>query len=316
MSSASRPTETPVALFAFNRPAQTARVFEAIRAARPSHLLLVADGPRPDRPEDAGRCAEVRGILDGVDWPCTVERDFAPANLGCRRRVSSGIDWVFSRVPEAILLEDDCLPDPTFFPFCEELLARYRDDERVLMISGDDFRPGPPRPGASYRFSGYAHVWGWASWARAWRHYDVAMADWPEVRDGGGLTDLGDGFTEGYWRHIFDRTHAGEIQTWDYQWLYACLRRGLCVVPEGNLVTNIGFGEGAAHHAEANHLANLPTVPMTFPLRHPDRVERDRAADREAFGRVFSPIPSLRNRLGRRLRGIGDRIARLAEGAA
>ena len=114
--------ETPVALIVFNRPEPTRRVFAAIAKARPSRLLLIADGPRPDRQRESNQCAEVRNIVSAVDWPCQVQADFADENMGCRRRVISGLDWVFSQVEEAIILEDDCVPDPSFFPFCSELL--------------------------------------------------------------------------------------------------------------------------------------------------------------------------------------------------
>lgn len=282
--------DTPIALLVFNRPDVTARVFAAVAAARPRRLLVVADGPRPDRPGEAERCAATRAIVERVDWACDVETNFSEANLGCRRRISSGLDWVFSRVESAIVLEDDCLPDHTFFRYCEELLDRYADDERVAGISGDDFQPPRPHRDASYYFSRFAHIWGWATWRRSWQHYDVAMSDWPEMRD----TVLeriwvGDRRAIRYWRAIFDAVHAGAIDTWDYQWLYSCWRRGaVTALPHGNLVSNVGFGPEATHTTEAGPLAGLPTRPLSFPLRHPVAPDVDGVADAYTQHRILA----------------------------
>jgi hypothetical protein len=292
------PLATPVAFLVFNRPQTTARVWETIRQARPRKLLIVADGPRAVRADEADRCAEVRAICERIDWPCEVLRNYAETNLGCRRRVSSGLDWVFSMVEEAIILEDDCLPHPTFFPYCQELLARYRDDERVMMISGDNFQPGPPRHEYSYYFSRYPHVWGWASWRRAWQHYDVNMSLWPTVRDGGWLESIFlDAQSTAYWRATFDRVAAGEIDTWDYQLGFACFaQNGLSICPRGNLVQNIGFATDATHTAANSPLANLAVEAMQFPLKHPPFLIRDARADARTE-EIFYSQPKLQKRL-------------------
>ena len=153
-------TSTPVAFIIFNRPDTTKRVFAEIAKARPPKLLVIADGPRADHPADVEKCAAVRAIIDGVDWDCEVLKNYSDVNLGCKRRVSSGLDWVFDTVEEAIILEDDCLPHPTFFRFCEEMLEKYRDDKRIAMISGDNLQFGRKRTGYSYYFSRYPHIWG------------------------------------------------------------------------------------------------------------------------------------------------------------
>ena len=161
---------TPVVLIAFNRPHLTRRTLATIRGARPDHLFLVADGPRGDRPGEDDLCRAVRAELEKVDWPCKVERRFSDVNLGCEANVELGLDWVFSQVEEAIILEDDCIPDPTFFPFCEELLAKYSSDERIWHIAGNShWVPTELFDGRSYAFSTYASVWGWATWRRAWQ---------------------------------------------------------------------------------------------------------------------------------------------------
>jgi hypothetical protein len=273
-----------VALFLFNRPELTRRVFAQIRRYRPSILLIVGDGPRTH--EEAALCNDARKVADEVDWHCDVRTNFSISNLGCRRRISSGLDWVFGECEEAIVLEDDCLPDETFFPFCAELLERYRTDERVMAISGDNFQLGIRRTPYSYYYSRNPHCWGWASWRRAWQHYDVDMNLWPELRKTNWLSDLlSNPSMEAFWRGAFDATRAGKVDTWDFQWTFACwAQNALAVLPEGNLVSNIGYGSSATHTSSADHpYANLTCQPMSFPLRHPPYVMRNRDADLFTF---------------------------------
>lgn len=284
---------TPVAFFIFNRPDTTEQVFAAIARARPRKLLVVADGARPDRPGEAEKCAATRAIIGRVDWDCEVLTNYSEVNLGCKRRLASGLDWVFSLAEEAIILEDDCLPDPTFFAYCEALLERYRTDDRITHISGDNFQAGPSRTPYGYYFSRYSHVWGWASWRRAWRHYDVEMALWPEIRDGGWLGDmLGDPKVVAHWTRLFETAHGGRIDTWDYQWMFACwVQGGLAILPRANLISNIGFLPGATHTVHDSRLANLPVHAAQEPLCHPPYVIRDAEADRYTEQQIFLPPP-------------------------
>jgi hypothetical protein len=273
--------KTPVAFIIFNRPETTRRVFAEIARARPQKLLVIADGPRPDHPEDIEKCAAVRSIIDGVDWDCEVLKNYSDTNLGCKHRVSSGMDWVFDTVEEAIILEDDCLPHPTFFRFCEELLNKYRDDKRIAMISGDNFQFGRKRTDYSYYFSRYPHIWGWASWRRSWENYDVDMKKWPEIRDGGWLEDLlGNKKSVWYWKYIFKNVYEGKIDTWDYQWTFACwIQNAMTIIPSVNLVSNIGFGKESSHTTEKNMFSNMKIEPITFPILHPSCILRDSVAD-------------------------------------
>jgi hypothetical protein len=267
----------------FNRPQLTSRIFEEIRRARPSKLLVVADGPRADRPGEAARCAETRRIIEGVDWPCEVLTNYSETNLGCKRRVSSGLDWVFEEVEEAIILEDDCLPDPTFFRFCSELLEKYRDDQRIFHISGNHFRSTGEANPNSYYYSRYSFIWGWASWRRAWKHYDVEMKLWPFIRQGKWIGTLFDSESAvDSWTREFQNVYDGKVDTWDYQWALACWANGgLSIRPRGNLISNIGFTPDATHTTDAdNTSANIPTEPMEFPLRHPPFMMRDVYEDR------------------------------------
>lgn len=306
--------EKPVALIIFNRPVPTQRVFEEIRAARPPKLLIIADGPRAERLGESHACAQTRAIVQQVDWPCEVETEFSEVNLGCRRRVASGIDWVFSRVPEAIILEDDCLPHPLFFRYCAELLDRHRDDPRVGMIAGTRLHPIAASSEASYFYSKYASIWGWATWRRAWARYDHSAANWPELRRSGAFHALTSPRERLYWERAFEGVHRGAIDTWDYQWTLTCWCESmLSVVPRGNLISNIGFGPDATHTTKANPYADLPTVAMSFPLVHPRLVLADRATDAAygaaAFGERWDS--KLKRRLG--LTGLKRLVVRPAE---
>jgi len=274
--------KTPVTLIIFNRPETTSRVFEEIRKARPPLLLLVADGSRADHASDAELCAEARAIVERVDWDCEIRKNYSDINLGCRRRVSSGLDWAFSEVEEAIILEDDCLPDPTFFQFCEELLQKYRDDDGIGHIGGANFQFGRKRTPYSYYFSRYTHIWGWASWRRAWKGYDPDLVLWPKVRGEKWLRDfLGDLSLVGYWANIFEKVYQHQIDTWDYQWMFHCWTQNrLAIIPNTNLISNIGFGEDATHTVRRDKFHPMEAEPVIFPLSHPPSVSRDSLADR------------------------------------
>lgn len=290
--------DIPVCLLIYHRPELTQRVFDAVRIARPRTLLVVADGPKPDDTVDAMLCQAARAVVDQVDWECEVLTDFAPTNLGLRVRVSSGLSWVFEQVEEAIILEDDCLPDSSFFPYCAELLKRYRDDPRVMLVSGDNGHGYRPHD-TSYYFTRYALIWGWATWRRAWAHYDDAMSDWPVRRDAGWTERIFvDPGAAADWKAKFESGHA-QFNSWARAWVYACFKSGgLCAVPGKNLVSNIGFGSNATHTTGlvASRSA-VATQPLTFPLHHPRRVVADPCADRFIERRLFSgaSVPASRD---------------------
>lgn len=295
---------TPIALFIFNRPQTTEAVFAEIVRARPQQLLVIADGPRADHPDDIEKCFAARAIINRVDWDCEVVTNYAETNLGCKQRLSSGLDWVFSSVEKAIILEDDCLPHPIFFSFCQELLERYYDDQRVMHISGDNFQLGHRRFSASYYFSRYGHVWGWATWRRAWKFYDFEMNLWPDFRDEYRLKDvLGDPGAIAYWTRFFQSAYEGKISTWDIQWLLACwMQNGLSILPNTNLVSNIGQGADATHTAGKNWFTGLPAVGLTLPIQHPRFVVQDTAADRFTQQTMFTST------LVERIRGKAKRM--------
>jgi len=280
---------TPVVFLIFNRPETTQIVFEAIRQAKPQTLLVVADGPRCDRVNDVEKCEATRSIIEGVDWECNVLKNYSDINLGCKLRVSSGLDWVFDNVESAIILEDDCLPDPTFFRFCSELLSRYADDQRIMVISGNNFQFGRRRTEDSYYFSAFNHCWGWATWRRAWQHYDIDMKLWSVVKNDGWLKDiLHSKYAISYWEYIFQSVFDDLINSWAYRWLFACwMQGGLTILPNINLVSNIGFNNEATHTKRVNRLANIPTESMNFPLLHPQFMIRDTQSDNLTQKNIF-----------------------------
>jgi hypothetical protein len=284
--------KTPVAFFIFNRPETTKRVFEEIRRSRPPMLLIVADGPRLDHPGESDKVAAARAVVEDVDWHCKVMKNYSNINLGCKVRISNGLDWVFQNVEEAIILEDDCLPHHTFFRFCEELLETYKDDDRIMHICGDNFQFGAGEQGeSSYYFSRYAHVWGWASWRRAWKYYDVQMRDWGSTKDHGKiLRNFADRSEKRFWNAKWNDVFKGRIDTWDFQWMYSCIsRNALAIVPAVNLVSNIGFGPSSTHTARVSLMADIPTASINFPLVPPRLLERKVEADENVGNLFFRP---------------------------
>lgn len=287
----------PIVLIVYNRPELTRRAIERLRAVRPARVLVVADGPKSGKPGDEEAVRATRDALAGIDWECAVERNEADANLGCFRRVASGLDWAFARADRAIVLEDDCLADDSFFPYAAELLERYAAEPRVMAVAGNNFQRGRLRGDASYYFSRFNHLWGWASWRRAWERFDAGMADWPERRRDGWLRSVWpeDPRARAYWTDIFDRTHRGEVDSWGYRWTYACWKHGgVTALPQVNLVRNIGFGADATHTRGGFNPARA-AMALSFPLRHPARIEADAAADAFTQSRLFTPT------FGRRL---------------
>lgn len=285
---------TAIVLIVFRRPGPTRQVLEAIRQAKPTRLFVVADGPREGRAEEVLLCAQTRAVVEtGVDWPCEVIKLYAEKNLGCARRVSSGLDAVFAQVPEAIILEDDCLPDSTFFPFCEVLLERFRNETRVAQIAGCSYQDVVPSDGLSYHFSRYPICWGWATWRRAWKDYDHAMQAWNDTTL---RRRIWRSFTHPderrYWRLNLRDTARGEVDSWAYRWAFAIFRTDqLCVNPYLNLVSNIGFGADATHTSDTSHPAGGRALePMPFPLKHPLTYARDESADAHSAALMYHRI--------------------------
>jgi len=273
---------TPVLLLVFNRPESTKQVFNVIRKVKPLRLYIGADAARESCEGEREKVSQVRRIVSYVDWECEVRTLFHEENLGCKYAVSRGISWFFENEQQGIILEDDCLPNESFFFFCSELLDRFAYNERIMAICGtniyQDFSSEE-----SYIFSKYSLMWGWASWRRAWKHHDLELTKWPDKKKLAHLRSIGlDKITSRIvWRSLLDRTSRGEINTWDYQWIYTCWEKsGLTIIPSRNLVKNIGFNSEATHTSNPDPVkANLPMYSIDFPLTHPQKIFPDENFD-------------------------------------
>jgi hypothetical protein len=253
-------SKTPVLFLVFNRPAETELVFESIRRYAPTHLYIAADGPRPGNTIDEINCKKVKEIIGSINWPCEVHTLFREKNLGCKLAVSDAISWFFNHVEEGIILEDDVLPQPNFFPFCEAMLQKYRDDSRVWMITGLNINGEWKSKSQDYFFSRYGGIWGWATWRRAWKFYDKDIKDWSNEEIKRLLLNT---FPDGIRKNrinMYNELYNNRIDTWDYQWTFCkLLQSGLNIIPALNLIKNIGFTKDGTHTTSDNHpWANLP----------------------------------------------------------
>lgn len=266
----------PVIILIYRRAALTKAAIESLRQTKPTRLYVVADGPKNEEENESVQATR-RVVESGVDWECDVRWNAADQNMGLASRVSTGISWAFESCSEAIILEDDCVASSDFFRFCVEMLERYASDERVMAITGDNFQGGNRRGFASYYFSMYPHCWGWATWKRAWRHYDHTLSCWAETEEF--LESLKNERFLKYWTKRKDGILRGDVDSWAYRWMFSIWARGgLTVTPNVNLVENIGFGEDATNCRGVDR-----KVPgkgqLEFPLRHPWLVRRNRKAD-------------------------------------
>lgn len=287
-----KPLTTAVLFIIFNRPETTKQVFEAIRNARPTRLYIAADGARESKPGEVEKCEESRRIASAVDWDCDVRTLFRNENLGCGKGPSTAISWFFEHETEGIILEDDCLPSPSFFTFCAELLERYRDDTRVMEIGGNNLEADHLREEEySFGFSNHIYIWGWATWRRAWKLHDFHMNHYLEISEKGYLDESYSTIYErDFYQYVFEKMYKGDERTssktiWDYQWQFACkINSGLVIVPNCNLVNNLGFGEHATNTLNPKGVGHdLKLETMKFPLRHPEFVMVDKLKDSQVF---------------------------------
>lgn len=252
----------PILLIVYKRPNQTQLVFESIRRAKPKKLFIYGDGPKSNCLIEKENITKVKEIVSLVDWECDLITNFSNINLGSKVIESTAISYFFSKVDYGIILEDDCLPNDSFYYFCHYLLTKYLDNERVMHIGGYTLVPENYTSSATYYYSNIIHAWGWASWSRAWKHYDVAMKDFPQSSFNNNLQKI---FTDKkmakyYFKNLLN-TYKGKIDCWDYQWGYAIWKNdGVCITPTINLVSNIGFGQDGTYCREDfNKVGNLET---------------------------------------------------------
>ena len=269
-------------LIAFNRPELTNRVIDEIRKAKPEKLYFAVDGPRLKNSRDIEKCDEVKNLIGRVDWQCDIKTLFSEKNLGCKLGPYSAMKWFFENVEEGIVLEDDVLPDVSFFYFCQDLLNYYREDNRVGTISGNNFHRDIEIEG-SYCFSKYSQTWGWATWRRVWEKYDIDIKSWPDLRNEKWLKSiLKNPLARFYWTLIFDSVYSNKINSaWDYQWTFMSFANNfLTIIPKVNLASNIGIGNAdATHTKQKNKLASIDSEEVSFPLTHPKFVSTNTILD-------------------------------------
>jgi hypothetical protein len=272
---------TPVLFLVFNRPDTTQKVFDVIREIQPKYLFIAADGHRKNKPDDIQKCKETRTIVDQIDWKCELKTLFRDENLGCGKAVSSAITWFFNNVEEGIILEDDCLPNLSFFHYCEELLERYRENDEIMTIAGNNLYDGVVPSNVSYYFSAIPRIWGWATWKNSWQKY---VFDANEISKKQFKLALNYRFQNSkikrlwHWRFYLIRKH--QIDTWDFQLCFSVLiNKGLSIVPCKNMISNIGFNENATHTFKSNSkISNVPTFDIGT-LIHPSKINQCIEAD-------------------------------------
>jgi len=281
---------TPILFLIFNREDTSQRVFDAIRQRKPKYLFIAADGARKHKRGEAEKCQRVRDIIKQVDWDCELKTLFREENLGCKLAVSSAITWFFENVEQGIILEDDCLPDPSFFPYCEELLDKYRDDTRIGHISGNNFLPGIIEEGLSYDFCSCPHIWGWATWRRVWKNFDLNLSFWEEQKDRQSFL-FNNSREKIYFSSFIPDALANKknFSVWDTQyWFSLRLQNQLSIYPAVNLVTNIGLGDpNASHTTKKNEKHLIPVSGIHFPLKHPQYVLRNKKIDDTTIKKLF-----------------------------
>jgi hypothetical protein len=294
---AMKPFTTPVLFMIFNRPETTRKVMEAIRKVKPVKLYIVADGPRENVTADIEKCKNARAVASQIDWECTITKLFRDENFGCGKGPSSAISWFFDQEEEGIILEDDCVPSRSFFFFCSTLLERYRYDTRIMEIGGTNFENEKERGKEySYFFSSMIYIWGWATWRRAWKFQDYEMGRYNEITNKNYLHGHFDfAYEVDHFNYIFEKMYIGDERTsrkhvWDYQWQFACkINSGLIIVPEKNLVTNLGFGADATNTKNplgAGH--DLKMEEIEFPLKHPEFIMVNKKRDHRYFNEICS----------------------------
>ena len=278
----------PILLVVFNRPAITEQVFNRIKEMKPKYLFISADAPRDGVVGEREKCEQTRKMVELIDWECDVKRNYADTNMGADRRMVTAIDWFFKNVEEGIIFEDDCLPSKSFFSYCEQMLTRYRDDEKIMHISGDNFQFGQTRNDADYYFSRYAQTWGWATWRRAWQKFDWNISVWPEFLSSNKIDNIfADNKQKKYWLRFLQDIYNKKYNFWDAKWVFAVWQNnGLAIIPSKNLISNIGYGNDATHTKVFCKLADVKSEEL-FIERHPKEINVDIEADKITFANYY-----------------------------
>ena len=283
--------DTPILFLIYNRPDLTKQVFAKIREIEPKILFIGADGPKDTVKNEYETCEEARSIVSNIDWDCKVKKLYQTENLGCKTAVSKAISWFFSQNEHGIILEDDILPNLTFFKFCRELLLKYKDEKRLFSITGVNWQDNRKRGDGSYYFSKYPGIWGWATWKDRWDKFDIEMKGLPEYIENGELQKVfHDEKESAFHAKNLMGVYNGIIDSWDFIWHYTNFKNGgLCVVPNENLTSNLGFDRRATHTKDIHSdRANRAVSDIDFPLIHPKQIIQDEEADRYLYKKYIA----------------------------
>lgn len=290
--------DVPVLMITYKRLDTTARVLDSLRAVKPTRLYVANNAPNPADPADPAKVEAVRRLFDTkIDWPCEVIKFYRTEHVSAKISISGAISWFFTEVEAGIILEDDCECDPSFFKYAAECLDLYRDDDRVMHISASNFQFGKQWGEGSYYFSRYNHIWGWAGWRRAWQHFDLSLQTLPRDQHKANVKRL---FKrpedQSYWLAIYDYIKSGNLDTWDYHWMFMMWHHdGLGIIPQKNLIKNLGFGADATNSVDPNYeLADLAVESLSFPLKHPAQVQCAIEADESTARQFFKTDKSAR----------------------
>lgn len=297
--------ETPIIFIFFNRKKAAMETLAAIRQVKPRKLYLISDGARENKQNEKEIVADIRSTVEKyIDWECDVVKNYAATNLGCKQRVSSGISWVFSQEKMAIIVEDDVVALPSFFYFCEELLIRYQNENRIFCISGhkvyDDYEIED-----SYIFSRHPNIWGWATWRRAWNQYNDDVNDWYKIKQSKAIENFYNNKIAKIYKNLLEKAYTGEVDTWDYIWTADVVKNdGLGIVPKTNLIRNIGFNDEEATHTKGDSPYTFVREDLQFPLTHPNEIMRNEEYDRLALKQMEKELqgPSIVSRILRKLK--------------
>lgn len=289
--------QTPILLTIFNRPDLSARLWTEIRKIKPSILYVAADGPRTGNKNDERLCEKTRQIItQGINWNCNLKLLFRKKNLGCGRAMSSAITWFFKNVSEGIILEDDCLPHPDFFPYCNKLLERYRNEDRIFMISGNGVSDNyGQKIKTDYIFTQIPSAWGWATWRRSWEKYDFRLNKLESFKQYGNIEKIFSKIDyQKYWLNYFNEIKYDGLNNWDYQLAFAAFKsKGLCIRPRYNLVSNLGIQAGNGTIKSA-----VPKTGLKI-NNFPNKIEADKQADEMIMHLLISPTYKLKTILKR-----------------
>lgn len=272
--------KVPIVLFAYKRRSNFSAIFASLRKIQPQFIYFIADGPKPGEEKE---CEKTRKTLESyIDWPCKIRRNYSDTNLGLKQRFHTGLEWVFEHEDRVIIIEDDCIPSPSFFTYCEQLLEKYKNDKRIASISGNNFLFDKLNISDSYYFSRYPLIWGWATWKRAWKGYDPELSSWNLNGSNHWLSDyIEDYVPRLYWSLIFNLVKSEKIKTWDYQFTYHCFRKEMLhIIPNCNLVTNVGDDSSATNTKIKSKTIGLRSESIDLPFKHPKYIIRNKLADK------------------------------------